>query len=148
MAVDHTSCTLYHLYSQDHMSSSVATNVIVRVENIDHDDDGVDDKNNDINDLVIPSPPVDSSSSHDNHDDDKDDDEMATPSTHELSVSPDHQLPREQDGSTEKPDQSSTTDDDVPPDKPDQSSSDVTSQELLPSPDEVTPDDTNLLTAI
>ena len=121
------------------MSSSVATNIIVRVENIDHDDN----KNNDINDLVIPSPPVDSSSSHDNHDDDKDKNEMATSSIHELSVSPDHQLPRKQDGTIEKPDQSSTPDDDIPSEKPDQSSSDVTSQELLPSSD-----DTNLLTAI
>ena len=127
------------------MSSSVATNIIVRVENIDHDDNNDGDKNNDINDLVIPSPPVDSS--HDNHDDDKDKDEMATSSIHELSVSPDHQLPRKQASTIEKPDQSSTPDDDIPSEKPDQSSSDVTSQELLPSSDDIT-DDTNLLTAI
>ena len=128
------------------MISSVATNVIVKVENIDDDDV---DKNNDINDLVVPSPPVDSNSSHD---DDKDD-EISTLSIHELSVSPDHQLPQEQDstpqeqdGTTEKPDQS-TVQDDTTPEKPDQSSSDITSQELLPSSDDLT-DDTNLLTAI
>ena len=124
------------------MISSVATNVIVKVENIDDDDV---DNNNDINDLVVPSPPVDSNSSHD--------DEISTLSIHELSVSPDHQLPQEQDstpqeqdGTTEKPDQS-TVQDDTSLEKPDQSSSDITSQELLPSSDDLT-DDTNLLTAI
>lgn len=110
---------------QDHMSSSVAANIIVKVEDTEND------KNDDINELVVPSPPVESSSSHDDHDD-KDEDEPATSSLHELSVSPDHQLPREQD--------------DTPAEKPDQSSSDVTSQELVSADD--TTDNSNLLTSI
>ena len=126
-----------------------STNIIVKIENVDdnnnNDDDIGVDGVNEIDELIVPVPLVDSSSSHDN-------DEPATTSLHELSLSPDHQLlPREQDDTTEKQDQSSSTLDDTstspPEEKPDQSSSDTTSLELPPSADDTT-DNTNLLTPI
>jgi len=90
-----------------------AANVVVTVEN-------VDDKNDSIEELIVPLPPpaVDCSS----HDDKQDGDEPATTSLHELSISPDHHQLADQ-------------------------SSDITTSQELPSSDDVT-DNTNLLTSI
>lgn len=150
------------------MSSSVATNVVVKVEDVD---DGNDKKNEDVDQLVVPLPSLPDSGSHD---EEEDENEPTTSSLHELSESPDSQLPREQaspdpqlpreqvspdphsspreqDHGVEKAtDQLSASSDDNVPEKPYQSSSsdDITSQEPPPSSADDTTDNANLLTSI